>query len=137
MLDRLDESTPLADWLASRPCRVALPDAWQDFFDRSGAMPSFPGDDRRFPRFYIRGRAAMAVVDPLPGKPRDSAWHGVYTKEISREGLSLLHSEQLFPRERLEVVLPDGQSRLVEVTRCRRVQQACYDVEVSFQPSPQ
>lgn len=137
MLDRRHESTQLADWLASRPCRVELPEAWHDFFDRAGAIPSYPGDDRRFPRFYIRGRAAMAFIDALPGKSRDEVWHGIYTREISRDGLRLLHSEQLFPRERLQIIMPDGQTRVVEVARCRRVQQACYDVHARFAPEAQ
>ncbi|HVX60856.1 MAG TPA: hypothetical protein VHC19_09645 [Pirellulales bacterium] len=134
MLDRGHESTQLANWLASRPCRVELPEAWDDYFDRAGPIPSFPGDNRRFPRYYIRGRAAMAIIDALPGKPRDESWHGVYTKEISREGLRFLHSEQLFPREKLQIIMPDGQTRIVEVARCRRVQPACYDVKTRFAP---
>lgn len=131
MLDQCHESS-LSDWLAGCPCCVELPAAWQDFFDRTGVIPSFPGDDRRFPRFYIRGRAAISVVEALPARPRDSAWHGVFTKDISRGGIRFLHSEQLFPHERLEIVLPDGSKRQVEVARCGRVQRRCFDIEVRF-----
>jgi hypothetical protein len=52
--------------------------------------------------------------------------------DLSRSGLRFLHGEQLFPLERMRVVLPDGKRRLIEVKWCRRVQDRCYEVGCTF-----
>jgi hypothetical protein len=95
-------------------------------------MPTLADENRRFPRFYVRGLGALESCQSLPGKPRTGAWHGVYTKDISREGVGFLHSEQLYPRERMRIVLTDGVPRLMEVIHCRRIQRRCYEIGSRF-----
>jgi PilZ domain-containing protein len=94
-----------------------------DFFDKSGMLPVVPGDVRRFPRFYFRS-CAEATIHPL-GKGEPSRVF-VLTRDLSRNGLSILHSRQLFPGQRLDLVLNGEQPRPVEVVRCKRVTDGSY-----------
>jgi hypothetical protein len=74
----------------------------------------------------------MRIVDHLPHKPRPDAWYKVYTSDVSRMGFSFLHSEQLFPREQLELVISGSLHYIGEVRRCRRVNPQCYLVGAQF-----
>lgn len=80
------------------------------------------------PRFYCRTFAALTVRSSLPGLPRDVSTERVCLKDVSRSGVSLLHSRQLYPGERLELVVLDGVRRELQVTRCRKIQDRCYEV---------
>lgn len=132
MLDSNRKSEMLSEWLAACVCEIEMPAAWRNFFDESGVMPTCAGENRRFPRFYARGKGALERRQSLPGMPRLGGWHGIFTKNVSREGLGFLHSEQLFPRERMRVVLADGVPRAIEVTCCRRIQRRCYEIGARF-----
>lgn len=132
MLDANGDLQTLSERLASCVCDVELPSAWQDYFEQSGVMPTFDGDGRRFPRFYARRKAALEHRQSLFAKPRPIVWHGVYTKNISRQGLGFLHSEQLFPGERMRIVLSDDLLREIEVIHCRRIQRRCYEIGAKF-----
>lgn len=43
-----------------------------------------------------------------------------------------MHSEQLFPSERMRIVLADDLIREIEVIHCRRVQRRCYEIGAKF-----
>jgi hypothetical protein len=78
-----------------------------------------------------------AVVYAPPGESSSSAsGEGtpcqVLTRDISRGGLQLLHKQQLFPGQKLDVVLTDGQPRRLEVMWCRRLGVGCYSVGCRF-----
>ena len=67
------------------------------------------GDRRRFPRMICRGKHPSGPgVSSSPALPRPQEWHGVYTLDISRGGIGFLHSEPLYPGERMRVVLLGG-----------------------------
>jgi PilZ domain len=110
--------------------RVALP---ADFFEKkNGAIPVRWVDLRQFPRFYFRSAAALEVQSTLPALPRSPEVVRGYVKDISRAAVAVLHSEQLFPGERLWVTVLDGVRRGTTVTRCRRIQDNCYEVAARF-----
>jgi len=113
-------------------CEIELPSSWKDFFDRRGMMPIPPDDRRRFPRSYLRVGAALQDRPSLPALPRSNAWHKVYAKDLCRTGVGFLHSEQLFPKEQLAIVLPDGRPRRIEVVRCRRIGRRCFEIGAIF-----
>ncbi len=69
-------------------------------------------------------------MDPSAGYI--AAWHKVYTKDVSRTGAGFLHGEQLFPKEQLTLLLPDGRCRPIEVIRSRRVADHCYEIGAIF-----
>ena len=56
----------------------------------------------------------------------------MYVKDISRAAVAILHSEQLYPGERLWLTVLDGVRRSTTVIRCRRIQADCYEVAAHF-----
>ena len=93
---------------------MALP---ADFFEKkNGAIPVRWVDLRQFPRFYFRSAAAIEVQSTLPALPRSPQAVRGYVKDISRAAVAVLHSEQLFPGERLWVTVLDGVRRSTTVT---------------------
>ena len=101
-----------------------------DFFANSGAMRPAFDDQRRFPRFYFRS-CADATIYPLDpdAEPMKCV---VVTRDVSRGGMGLLHTAQLFPGQRLDLVLNDGVSKTLEVVWCRRVAKESYSVGCRF-----
>ena len=93
-------------------------------------------EDRRFPRFSFRS-CLHATVYPPPGNPEQEPRHcQVLTRDLSRGGMSLLHKEQLFPQQTIDVVLQDGLVRRLEVMWCRRMGAGCYSAGCRFVKLP-
>ncbi len=92
-------------------------------------------DDRQFPRSPFQ-TCLQAVVFRPPGEMADGEDSGascqLLTRDISRSGLSLLHKQQLFPGQKIDVVLTDGQERRLEVIWCRRLGIGCYSAGCRF-----
>jgi len=128
MLEHDGARQAIGEILDRLECKVELPSSREEFFEPTGRLPTIPGDRRRYPRHYLRAVAALQCRQTFAALPRPAAWHKVYTKDISRCGLAFLHSQQLFPRERMRIILPDGQPRIIEVLRCRRIQERCYEI---------
>jgi hypothetical protein len=135
MLDHSDQDCELARWIYSLPCRVRLPSKLDEAFEKTGPVPAIPGDVRSGGRLYCRGsghRAALEYRQTLPALPREAAWHGVYTTDFSRRGCGFLHSEVLYPGERMRLILLTGLRRVIEVAWCRRIDESCYAVGSRF-----
>src|SRR5262245_33453972 len=90
--------------MSNVPQNSELVESIDDFWDKSGPMPTGPSDIRRFPRFYFRS-CAEALVYPLGAPGQEPAHHFMATSDLSRGGVSLLHKDQLFPGQRLDVIL--------------------------------
>jgi hypothetical protein len=114
------------------PCSVRLPEDWGDFFDHSGPLPGDFDEQRRFPRFYCRTEGALICRPSLPSVPREQKCHRVFVKDISRSSMGFLHSEQLFPCEHVDVILPDGLKRSLQIVRCHKIGDECYDTAGQF-----
>ena len=145
MLDRDYDISDLrlADIVGQLECSIELPSQWGDFFESSGMLPAGPRDQRRYPRANLRVRAALQYRQTALTLPRSPGWHQVYLKDISRGGVGFVHSEQLYPLERMHMVLPGEKTAkvlrhriecIVEVMRCMRVQERCYVVGARFVP---
>ncbi len=133
MLDCDLDKAQLEQWILSLPCRVQLP-AGHDT-DRVEQSPPMQGDRRRFPRMICRGkryRAALEYRQSLSALPRPQEWHGVYTLDISRGGIGFLHSEPLYPGERMRVVLLGGAQHFIAIVRCLRLNELCYSIGARF-----
>jgi hypothetical protein len=140
MLGDVYDPQRLSDELARLPCQVNLPVPVEEFLEKVGRTPRDWDEQRRFSRFYNRGFALLAYEQTFPTLPRPAARFAVYTRDVSREGMGLLHSEQLFPRERMAIVMHDGVPRAFEVVWCRRVQERCYEIGARFvdaKPDPE
>ncbi len=111
---------------------LKMPSSPEEYFSVSGAVPTMWQDQRRFVRKHLRVVAAIQYRRSLPAHPRSAQWHKVVTRDLSRNGVSFLHSEQIFPLEQLLLVLPDCKPRCIEVVRCRRLGDQCFQVGASF-----
>jgi hypothetical protein len=111
-------------------CAAAQSD--QDFFSKNGPLPTTFDDARRFPRFYYRSQVA-ATIHPLPGIEGASPLAcNLLTRDLSRGGINLLHTQQLFPGQQIDLVLADGVLRSVEVVWCRRLAPRCWSAGCRF-----
>jgi hypothetical protein len=52
---------------------------------------------------------------------------GAFTKDVSRQGIGFLSPVQLLPMEHIGLLLANGTEYALEVSRCRRVDQDCFD----------
>lgn len=116
MLDiTLSPSASQLDWqtaddTATLPCSV------EEFLtdDREGLL----GDSRRHhQRLDFRGRAIL--------------WHqgrksGVYTLDLSPNGIAFYSPHQLFPKEQVKLTFEQGERLVLEIARCRRIRHNCY-----------
>ena len=122
----------LVDIVGPLRCAAELPWWWKGDAGPTGLLPAKHGDRRRHPRYHYRVYAALEHRQTLPSLPRPQQWHLIFTKDLSRGGLSFLHSEQLFPCERLRVVLPRKGMNLIEIVICNRVQEGCFQAGARF-----
>lgn len=132
MLDRDPAMPKLAEITAPLNCNVELPPSWKDYVGKSGSAVPVAEQTRSFVRRYFCTAAALQCRQTFAALHRPEAWHRVYTKDMSRDGLSFFHSEQLFPRERIRIVLIDGTQRILDIICCRRIQARCFEVEARF-----
>jgi hypothetical protein len=103
--------------------KTRLPETATNFFDQSGPANLVFQSQRRFHRFYSRGKAVLN---------RDGTHLGIFTKDISRDGLGFLSPVELTCHERLDLHVAGAPQRIIEVTRCRRVDERCYDCGAIF-----
>jgi hypothetical protein len=132
MLELGDHDLKLAEVAGPLKCEVNLPAWWEDSSDKTGLLPGKYVDRRRHPRYHFRVSAALQYRQTFPALPRPDVRHRVFTKDLSRSGLSFLHSESLFPRERMQLFLPQHGARTIEVVWCTRIQERCFHVGARF-----
>lgn len=125
-------STQIENLLAELPCAVRIPDEWGDYFSRQGVLRSIENDKRRFARKHFCTKAALDIKSSLPAIIRKPSVQAVYTRDISRNSVSFLHAEQLYPGEKCRLWLTDRRL-LVTVVRCSRVNSHCYVVGSTFE----
>ncbi|MCI0334813.1 MAG: PilZ domain-containing protein [Planctomycetes bacterium] len=123
MLGLSDEQNVIAlawDKVEQKTC---LPEHLRDFFDRAGPIPVQYGCRRAYQRFYIRGKAIVRHKE---------TFLGVYTVDASRQGLCFLSPIQMFPKERCRIRLPKTKEFQIQIVRCRRVDEGCYECGAMF-----
>jgi hypothetical protein len=124
MLDVGHEQCVIDDLWASASPKAHMPMLMgKSFFDQRGPMPTLNDSKRSYHRFYLRSRAIVKHKDKLLG---------AYTKDVSRQGIGFLSPVQMMPMEHIDVQLPNGASYNLEITRCRRVEESCYDCGAKF-----
>jgi PilZ domain-containing protein len=143
MLELQDESgrLRLANAITTLQCEIELPESWSDFFDISGMAASSEFDNRRAARWKNRVLAGLLYRTTFSVLPRSEGWHPIYIKDLSHSGAAFIHSEQLYPLERMRILMIDDRSsrllqndclRTAEVVWCRRVQDKCFEVGARF-----
>jgi hypothetical protein len=131
MLEQDDRRRGFAALIESFSCQVELPPEERANFEKRGTAPMARDERRRYQRVHCRGynnRAGLQYQSTLPSFPRESTWHNVYIANVSRDGIAFLHSEAIYPREQMRLLLLNGQQLSIEVVDCRRVGPRCYEV---------
>ncbi len=100
-----------------------IPAQMTDFFQREGPLPARVGCRRAYPRFYLRGKAILRL---------DEKYLGAYTVDASRSGIRFFSPIQLLPKLRVHLRLPEIREFQVEVVRCCRLDESCYDCGAVF-----
>jgi hypothetical protein len=100
-----------------------IPASMPDFFEKKGPTPTRVGCRRAYRRFYLRGKAILRS---------DNKLFGVYTVDASRKGIRVLSPIQLLPKLHVWLQLPDVQEFEIEIVRCCRFEERCYDCGAVF-----
>jgi hypothetical protein len=114
--------TPLSDGLSIEPA--------VEFFTKAGPLPPAWAERRRHPRFYFRA-CAEAKIYPFGPQDAPPKQCFVVTRDLSRGGVGIVHGEQLFPGQRIDLVI-NCVSRSVVVVWCRRLVDQRYTAGCRF-----
>lgn len=114
------------------PLEIQLAETEKEFFARRGPVPTKWDDGRRHPRFYYRTCITARIYSPHAAGTDHGELHHVLARDISRSGLSVLHSSQLYPGQRVVLRLRDGAQCPTIVRWCRRLGERCYAAGCSF-----
>lgn len=106
--------------------QIQLPATMGDFFGRGGYTASNRFDVRRCPRIRSRHKAVMYFSEALPVFPRPTTPVAIYTNDLSRTGFGCICREQLFPGERVQILLPHCWME-VTIARGRRLGPQCFE----------
>ena len=96
-----------------------------DYFSKTGPLSTAWNEARQFPRFHYRHNVAVRIYPPGDslGTPVSRR---ILTRDISRGGMSLVHSEPFQIEQCIEISLPGGLVRCVAVLWCRKIGERCY-----------
>ena len=132
MLDSRLIGIASADDLERLPTTVELPTDWKVDSERLLPLPSCFDDMRHDTRYKYHARAMLLAEASLPHVARQSGRHVVFIKDVSRAGIAFYHEEQLYPRERMQLWLPGQELHIVRISRCRKVNDRCYEIGARF-----
>jgi hypothetical protein len=123
MLD-LSHETALSEQVwQTLESRTELPESLQYFLQKQGGSAVTADCHRRYARTPLR-RIAIAVI----GDKR----HACFAKDLSRMGIGFYAPVNLLPKQNLQLWLPSGKTVVLRVTRCRRIDAACYEIGTVF-----
>ena len=123
-----DHHEEVSTLLRDVPCKIQLPEEWQDtFFHASGMQPTSFDERRRFIRFNLRMKGLLHIRETLPSMTRTERMFVIYTCNVARAGVGFLHFEQMFPGERCELLLPTRKIE-IEIAQCSYIGPKCYMV---------
>jgi hypothetical protein len=123
MLDVSDEQGVMTFAWDELAQKTRLPEQLKHYFDPRGAMPVHPDSRRAYSRFYLRSKAILR---------RNDKSYGVYTADASRKGIRFLSPVQLMPKERVFIRLPKTKEFQIEIMRCRRLEEECFECGARF-----
>ncbi len=122
MLD-LSHATEVNDLWDTIESKASLPTTPEEFFGKSGLKAL--EEHRAFVRHYLRCQGILR-------RKRDRETHAIYMKDCSRVGMGLISPVQLFPRERIQILMNPQRNYKLEVIRCRRLRENCYECGTIF-----
>jgi hypothetical protein len=122
-----DYSKLLTKLLEACECDLAVPSEWQDSLGRRGIISTHLREQRRFVRHRWSDCAVLEYNETFSSIPRAHTTAQVVTRDISQCGIAFLHSDQLFPGERISLWLAAGKRSFV-VQRCVQHNENCFEI---------
>ena len=110
----------------------AFVEAHDDVFPRPQPRRARVDEARRFPRFEVRAEIEATIYPRFATSGHEPLECTVMMRDLSRGGMNVLHVEQLFPGQRIDVVLHNGTCRALEVMWCKRLAHRCYTIGCRF-----
>ena len=111
--------------------KVTLPVKWGNFFVKWENVHPYHDDRRQFMRRNFRIECILELEQSILNIPRQHQYYHVYIKDLSRNGIGFLNSQQLFPGERAQLWLPTAKISVC-VARCYRHNSSCYEIGARF-----
>lgn len=105
----------------ARVCMPSLTD--ETFFEPRGPTDVSSENKRSYDRFFLRSRAILKWNKSVVG---------VYTKDLSRQGIGFLSPVEFKLEESIQLQLTNGAEYHMAVTRCRRIGDNCFDCGARF-----
>jgi len=121
MLD--DSPDPVEESWDKIEVKTRLPEDMEDFFECLGLTPRHRGCRRAYQRYFVRGKAILC---------RQDTYFGVYSVDASRQSVRFLSPIELAPKERVRIRLRNTKEFQIEIVRCRRMDECCYDCGAIF-----
>ena len=110
----------------SLPMRADLPCSPDQYLSKEGPYEVLPGSRRGYHRFYFRGIAVLRY---------GGTDYAGYCKDLSRLGIGLYSPIQLYPGDTLLMEVPGKDPLKLEVMRCVRIRERCYECGSRFTSS--
>ena len=123
----VDYPTRFGELIQSVDWDIELPVEWADYFEVRGESTAFSADQRMNQRLKVRTHGLLWVEHALSFRARPDKFVGTYTRDFSRHGCGFLTDWELFPEERVRIILPTFWVQLL-VVRTRRITSKCYEI---------
>jgi len=108
-----------------------LLESMDDFLDFADPAPTARHEAREFPRFFYH-TCAEAVIHPPEHVPKKTSRSFVFTRDLSRSGVSIIHVAQLVRGQRIDLNF-DGKPPLSAVVSwCQRLPDRYFAVGCRF-----
>jgi hypothetical protein len=104
-----------------------IPKSEEEYFAETGAAPETEDTRRRFRRMRVRGRAIIVQGDEK---------YGVFTIDVSPMGIGFCSPVQLLPKEKISFFCEQSELLQLEVRRCIRTDEQCYNCGAVFLEGP-
>ncbi len=119
--EKLDAVLESLNWTIQLPARLT------DFFSVRGDSQIAEHEERKHIRIRARAKCVGFFESTLYCMQRDAGYLPLYTADFSRGGCGFLSSIQIFPTERIRLMLPTFWLQL-EIVRCRKLGPNCFEV---------
>ncbi|MHC2067115.1 hypothetical protein ACYFX5_06570 [Bremerella sp. T1] len=110
------------------PFNVQIPRSKLEALGKSGPSTPMVTDQRRHIRFRQLKRCLLRYEATYPKVPRHADLFQALIINVSKEGIGLLHEEQLYPKERFHLRVEGYGLLRLTVARCQKLGPRCYEI---------
>ncbi|RCS43907.1 hypothetical protein DTL42_18125 [Bremerella cremea] len=110
------------------PLEIAVPRKMIEVYQGTGPTLTSMAEQRRFVRFRYLTKAILRYKQSFPSIPRSDSLRLVLVTDVSKTGIGILNSEQLFPSERVNLWTSGKGILQITVARCRKVNDRCFEI---------